>query len=578
MRPNIIFVITDDQGYADLGCHGNKYIKTPNIDEFYKESVRLEDYHVGPTCAPTRAGLLTGHYANSTGVWHTIGGRSLLRKDEWTLATALKENGYNTGIFGKWHLGDSYPYRAMDRGFNKSVVHGGGGISQSTDYWGNDYFDDTYMVDGEEKAFKGYCTDVFFDEAIDFIKEQDKDEPFFCYIPTNAPHAPYNVEKEYYEMYKDNDAIPDDRARFFGMITNIDDNFGRLKAEIEKLGIMENTILVFTTDNGSSASMVEDENEFCVEGYNAGFRGLKGSEYEGGHRVPFFMRYDGLNINKGEDIKDICANVDVMPTLLDFCGIETDREFDGISLVDRITNKTSKLDDRIIVTDSQRITVPMKWKQSCAMFENYRLINGEELYDIEADREQRNNIADSNLEMVEKLRNGYEHWWVKVTERTDEEIPLYLGDYETYLSPHDVRGDIDECAFSQGRIRRGQIAYSYWEILVEEDGEYEFDIRRWPRSHERKIKEGIEGDDIEWNREGVQPGFEGLYTGGNALDIVSVEVSFDNEKVTIPVDDGMHNVVYKTKLSKGNKHLKTIFVDEEGYKRVAYFVYAKKVG
>jgi len=153
-RPNIVFVLTDDQGYGELGCHGNPVIETPNIDAFHGESVRLTDYHVGPTCAPTRAGLMTGHYHNSTGVWHTIGGRSLLRRDEWSLATALSEAGYVTGLYGKWHLGDNYPYRPQDRGFQHVVAHGGGGVGQTPDYWGNNYDDDCYAVDGEWTPFE----------------------------------------------------------------------------------------------------------------------------------------------------------------------------------------------------------------------------------------------------------------------------------------------------------------------------------------------------------------------------------------------------------------------------------------
>lgn len=208
----------------------------------------LPIFHVGPTCAPTRASLMTGHYANSTGVWHTIGGRSLLRKNEWTLASAYKENGYRTAIFGKWHLGDSYPYRPQDRGFETTIVHGGGGISQVPDYWGNDYFDDSYYVNGEPRKFEGYCTDVFFDQALQYI-EANKEQPFFCYISTNAPHAPFNVEEKYFNLYKDQ--VPDTRARFYGMITNIDENFGRLREKLIELELEKNTIVIFMTDNGT---------------------------------------------------------------------------------------------------------------------------------------------------------------------------------------------------------------------------------------------------------------------------------------------------------------------------------------
>ena len=229
-RPNIVFVLTDDQGYGELGCHGNPVIRTPNMDALYRESIRLTDYHVGPTCAPTRAGLMTGHYHNSTGVWHTIGGRSLLRKDEWSLATALSEAGYVTGLFGKWHLGDNYPYRPQDRGFQYVVAHGGGGVGQTNDYWGNNYHDDTYAVNGSWQPFEGYCTDVWFNEALAFI-ERNRDRPFFCYLSTNAPHSPYIVDASYSDPYVGK-VEHEERARFYGMITKIDEDLGLLRHQL----------------------------------------------------------------------------------------------------------------------------------------------------------------------------------------------------------------------------------------------------------------------------------------------------------------------------------------------------------
>ena len=178
-KPNVLFVITDDQGYGDLGCHGNTIINTPHLDKLHSQSISFTNFHVGPTCAPTRAGIMTGRYCNSTGVWHTVGGRSLLRESEITMADVFRENNYRTGMFGKWHLGDNYPFRPHDRGFEKALYHGGGGISQTPDYWKNDYFDDTFFHNGMPESFKGYCTDVWFDEALKFIEDKS-DSPFFC--------------------------------------------------------------------------------------------------------------------------------------------------------------------------------------------------------------------------------------------------------------------------------------------------------------------------------------------------------------------------------------------------------------
>ena len=303
-RPNFVFVLTDDQGYGDLGCHGNDAIRTPNLDRFHGDAVRFTDFHVGTTCAPTRAGLLTGHFCNSAGVWHTIGGRSLLREDEWTLADALRGAGYRTGQFGKWHLGDSQPFRPHERGFERAVYHNGGGIGNIGDAWGNDYFDDTYYVNGVPTKFEGYCTDVFFREGLRFI-EQHRDEPFYCHISTNAPHGPLNVEPHYASAYADS-TPHEDRARFYGMITNIDDNFGLLVRRLDELGLADDTIVVFMTDNGTATGVELDEHGYPQQGpgsFNAGMRGKKGSPYDGGHRVPFFLRYPGAGVQGGRDVR-----------------------------------------------------------------------------------------------------------------------------------------------------------------------------------------------------------------------------------------------------------------------------------
>jgi len=270
-KPNVIFILTDDQGYGDLACHGNPWIKTPNLDKLHSESVRFTNFHVGTTCAPSRSGLMTGKYCNKVGVWHTVNGREILREGETTLAEKMKTAGYKTGIFGKWHLGDNYPFRPQDRGFDEVLIHGGGGVGQQPDYWENDYFDDTYFHNGKPQKYKGYCTDVWFSEALKFIKA-NKNKPFFCYLPTNAPHGPYNIADKYSNPYKNNPNIPN--PNFYGMITNIDENIGRLREELKKMGIDKNTILVFMTDNGTAAGVKFGKNGEVVSGYNADMRGI----------------------------------------------------------------------------------------------------------------------------------------------------------------------------------------------------------------------------------------------------------------------------------------------------------------
>ena len=273
-RPNVVFVLTDDQGYGDLGCTGNPDIQTPQIDEFYKEAVRLTDYHVAPLCAPTRGAIFTGRRPLRNGVWATCWGRSILHEGETTLAEVFRDNGYATGLFGKWHLGDNYPYRPQDRGFTEVVAHKGGGVGQTPDFWGNNYFDDSYYQNGKLTRYEGYCTDVWFDAAERFI-ESHLDEPFFACITTNAPHEPYLVEEKYAAPYRENENIV--HPEFYGMISNIDLNFGRLRKKLSDWGIEDNTVLIFMTDNGTSGGCEIDGNEHVLRGYNAGMRGMKTS-------------------------------------------------------------------------------------------------------------------------------------------------------------------------------------------------------------------------------------------------------------------------------------------------------------
>lgn len=328
-KPNVVLVMTDDQGYGDLGCLGNKYLKTAALDRLYRQSVRLTNYHVDPTGAPTRAALLTGRYSCRTGVWHTMMGRSLLRRDEQTMADLFAGAGYRTAVFGKWHLGDNYPLRPQHRGFEEVIAHGGGGITQTPDYWGNDYFDDTYWHNGVPTKYEGYCTDVFFDGALTFI-ETNKDKPFFAYIATNTPHGPLNVDPKYSEPYELN-GVPADMAKFYGMIENIDENMGRLMARLDEWGLDDNTILIFMTDNGTASGGARaprpSKNDQAAtardwRGFNDGMRGTKGSEYDGGHRVPCFFRWPAGKLIAGRDVDRIAAHVDILPTLTELCDLQ----------------------------------------------------------------------------------------------------------------------------------------------------------------------------------------------------------------------------------------------------------------
>ena len=543
-RPNVVLVMTDDQGYGDLGCHGNEVLATPNIDRLHAQSIRLTNFHVDPTCSPTRSALMTGHYSSRTGVWHTIMGRSLMRRDEVTMTDVFSANGYRTGIFGKWHLGDNYPYRPQDRGFQEVLIHGGGGVGQGPDYWGNDYFDDTYLHNGKAQKFEGYCTDVWFDGALKFI-EANKDRPFFCYIPTNAPHGPYNVADKYSKPYRDK-GVPDRQADFYGMIANIDQNVGRLVARLKELDLQENTILIFMTDNGTSGD------------YAGGMRGKKGSAYEGGHRVPFFVRWPGGRLAAPGDVDRLAAHIDVLPTLIELCGLKGPQgvAFDGTSLDPLLRGDTSRWPDRTLLVHSQRIEHPQKWRTSAVMTQRWRLINGKELYDIKADPLEKNDVAGANGETVAKLRRSYDQWWADLSRRFDEYCEIVIGSDKqnpTRLMSHDWH--CPDPAWSQEMVRGASKANGFWAVEVERDGAYEFELRRWPVELDAPIN--------------------GAIPGGKAISATTARLKLGDVDLSMPVPRDAHGVTFQATLKAGKTRLQTWFTDDDGTSRGAYYVYAK---
>jgi arylsulfatase A-like enzyme len=571
-RPNVILVLTDDQGYPPLGAHGHPFIQTPHLDRFHGESVRFEQCHSGTTCAPTRAGLLTGRYCNSTGVWHTIGGRSLLRKDEWTLANALAGAGYRTGLFGKWHLGDEYPYRPQDRGFQTTVTHGGGGISQGPDWWGNDYFDDTYLADGVPTEFDGYCTDVFFREATRFI-EAESEAPFFCLISTNAPHSPYNVEPRYQQLYA-GQTQTENYARFLGMISNIDDNFGALRERLAQ----DNTILMFMSDNGQCGGAAARE----PEAFNAGMRGFKGSIFEGGHRIPWFVRWPAGGIGGGRAIEHLTAYIDVMPTLLDLCGVAPERDFHGVSLAPLLRGEPADraLVERVIVTDTQRVPEPVKWRLSCVMQGDWRLVDRDQLYDLASDPNQRKDLAADHPGVVADLREAYEAWWDLCSAQMADAIPISIGapaQTVAELRTHDLRNADSDVVWNQDQIRQGQACLGFWEVLVERPGDYEFALRRWPTEAGHAIRAGVEGDDIAFRRDAIAQPDWSLYTGGKALEIVKAGLEITGHAPrTVAVGEAAEAVI-GLRLEAGPAQVRAWFEDADGQAMAAYYVYIRRL-
>ena len=552
-RPNVILVIADDQGYGDLACHGNPIIQTPNLDTLHTLSVRLTNFHVDPTCAPTRAALMTGRYAVRTGVWHTISGRSFLRKDEVTMADVFTSGGYRTAVFGKWNLGNNYPFRPQDRGFDEVFITGDDGDCFIRDYWGNDRFDDVFWHNTKPEKSKGYCTDVLFDKAMEFI-EADRERPFFCYLATNAAHSPWLIEEKYIKPYRSNEKVP--HPAFYGTIAKIDENMGRLMDYLKKTGLEDNTILVFMTDNGSDG-----------KAFNAGMRGYKGSEYDGGHRVPCFVRWPEGQLDGGKDIPRVTAHIDLLPTLIDLCGLKRPRDvrFDGDSLAALLKGNETNWPDRALVVDNQRIEHPRKWKQCAVMTDRWRLINGKELYDIKADPGQQSDIAGQDPLTVGKLRKVYEDWWADVSERFDEYCEIIIGSDEGNIFPltgddwHEYTGPP---LWTWGHVLNGNQTNGFWAVEVARDGMYEFALRRWPRELDKPITSGP--------------------AGAKVINVTRARLKIADVDVTGPITKDAAEVLFRVKLRAGKTRLQTWFLPDQREadnheSRGAYHVYVKRL-
>ena len=552
-KPNVILIMTDDMGPGDVGIQGNSMLKTPNLDKLAKQSVRMTDYHVDPTCAETRAALMTGRYSCRAGVWHTINGRSILRDDELTMAEVFASNGYTTGIFGKWHLGDNYPYFPRDRGFQHSLIHGGGGVTQTPDYWGNNYYDDTYFRNGTPEPQTGYCTDVFFDATLDFVKE-NRDKPFFAYLATNAAHGPYRCPKEYSKVYADQ-GVEKTMSLFYGMIASIDENVGKLVQKLEEWDLDRDTILIFTSDNGTARGMLKPDaikQGYEWIGYNDGFRGTKSSQLEGGHRVPFYVRWPAGKIEGGKESNTLTAHFDLLPTFVDLCDLKMPREvdFDGQSLkqIWLAPEAKSELEDRTLVVHSQRVETPVKWKRCSVMKQNWRLVDGKKLFDLETDRAEEKDISKEHPEVVKELRDSYDAWWDSVSTRFDEYVRIPLGTEvapNVLLTCHDWHATEGEVPWNQGKIKADLSSNGYWAIDVKEAGKYDVTLRARPAGVEYKFKAG------------------------------EAKLKVDSLEETIAVEDGQQEISMSVELPAGPALLQT-WITEGEKTRGAYYIDVNK--
>ena len=488
-KPNVIIIITDDQGFGDLGINENPNIITPNIDQFASESIQFDNFFVSPVCAPTRASLMTGRYSLRTGVRDTYNGGAIMSNTETTIAEILKEADYSTGIFGKWHLGDNYPFRPSEQGFDESIIHLAGGIGQVGDftnyYKGNtSYFDPILWKNNKKNQYDGYCSDIFAENAVKFI-EKNKNKPFFCYLSFNAPHTPLQVPKKYYNMYKDLDPEvgfmdeslaskmsekdKEDARRIYGMVTNIDDNIGKVLNKLTELGIEEETIIIFMTDNGPQQFR-----------YNSNMKGLKGTVYNGGTRVPFYIKY-AEKFKNSKVINRMSAHIDVLPTILELCNLKipSDRKIDGQSLVPLINSKP--FNDRHLFSYWTR-RFPEKYINMSIQNDNYKLVgnndyNGKikdfELYDLIADPLESKNVINQNIEIAKSFKIEMDNSIDDLLSSENIKNPprIIIGsEFEnpTVLNRNDASGE-------RGIWAQNDI-YSYWKVNFKK-GTYDFKFK-----------------------------------------------------------------------------------------------------
>lgn len=554
--PNVIFILTDDQGYGDLSCHGSPIIRTPCLDTLHKESVRFTDFHVAPMCTPTRGELLTGLYALRNGATSVSSGRTLLDPSLPTMADIFTANGYRTGHFGKWHLGDNHPYQPQDRGFQETIHHPAWGITSAPDYFGNDYFDDSFRHNGVIEPFEGYCTDVWFEQATKWIEKQG-DRPFFAYIATNAPHTPHWVPDEYRQPYLDQ--VDYTVASFYGMIANIDENVGKLDAFLTERGLRDNTILLFMADNGTATG----ENV-----YNAGMRGKKTSLYEGGHRVPFFIRWPNGQLGKPRDIPDTAHGIDFLPTAIELCGLDIPKDvtFDGVSLAGRLLRE-EPIDDRMLLVQYGTAQRTRKGNAT-VLWNRWRLVDSEELYQLDEDPGQASNVADEHPDVVEKMRARYETWWGELGENldvyhsipigTESENPARLSSCEwigVYCdNPKAIRG----CVMDSGP----------WQLHVSRSGTYDVTLRRWPEESGLAISDPAP----------VMEGVDGTLPEGKALPVVRAWIGIGDVEREVDVGSDDRAVTFRIDLSEGPTTLQTWWIDKDGNRLAgAYYATVERI-
>ena len=559
-KPNVILVMTDDQGYGDFSKFGNPNVKTPNLDRLHDEGIRFTNFHVAPVCTPTRSQLLTGFDAMYNGAFSPHGQHTLLNLKYTTMGDIFLQNGYNTALYGKWHLGGNFPgYRPHERGFQDAVYFLRGGHWSHPNYWNSDMMDDYYYHNGVLEKYKGYATDLWFQLGETFIKKsKEEKKPFFLYLPLNAPHIPLLVPDKNRALYINSD-LDRETINFFAMIDAVDKRMGSFVEMLKKETLWQNTIFIFLTDNGSALYKQE---------YNANMRGKKGSPYEGGHRVPLFISWPNGNLMDPGEINDLTQCQDLLPTLIDLCNLDLEQKinFSGTSLKTILKGEQNKeLEKRILVAQNNEA------KNSGAVMWNFwRFVKGNELFNIDDDPLQQHNIADKYPEVVNKLSGYYEQWWQQAEKTINEPAPYFVGhnNDEYKLTAYDWYWG--KRVFNWPHLRAGDKGNGKYRIVFEEDGNYSISLRRWPKEAEAGICASLPAFTP------FDP-FLGDLEKGIALDIEQARITLGNNTVTQAVGEDDLDVTFKFEVEKGETFLQTWFIDSSGEEFGAYYVYINKL-
>jgi arylsulfatase A-like enzyme len=583
-QPNVIVIMTDDQGYGDLACHGNPVALTPQMDKLHAESVRLTDFHAAPMCTPSRGQLLTGLDAARNGAINVSSGRSLLRADLQTMADLYRAGGYGTGVFGKWHLGENHPYRPQERGFDESLWFPSSHITSLPDHWENDYFDDSYCHNGKRESYKGYCTEVFFREAKAWMKEQVKeDKPFFAYLPTNAPHFPHWVPEEDRLAVEEHFAAGESELpelkegmrktiiSFLAMIRNVDTEIGKLREFLAAEGVADDTIIIFMTDNGST---------FGPQYYNAGMRGRKVTLWEGGHRVPCFIHWPNGELGEPRDIAGLTQMQDLMPTLAELCGLAKPaaERPDGISLAGALKDDQPVPDERMLVVNYSRMSdtdypTPdsasvMRREGAAVLWQRWRLLEGTMLFDLENDPLQEENVIEDHPEIAKKMLGRLEGWWQEVKPVANEVQYITIGSDEenpTMLSACDW---MDVFVDQQRQVRIGISKNSYWHLQVARAGNYKFELCRWPRESGLALTEACTATQVT----------DGWKPEGRALPITQARLMIGREQHWKDIEAGDKAAEFTLKLEAGKTLLHTWFYESRVQPLCgAYYVYVTRL-